>query len=288
MMRGVMLLACLTGAGAAQARGPESLTEVAAATEVLAEVQLATPATTAVQFPVSPAGDKDCGTRPGEVWRVQVTQVIHPVKFSPIAAGAPLLIFPADTLANVGFSQDACAGNEVFNPMFAWYPGAEPRAGAKLLVLLKWEPGLGWREVVRGTWLAPSKLSAIKKALAANPKPKSPFSTAYDDLFAGAEKHQAMCVSDGDCAKGVLACATGPCGTCPGTIHPASFAAASVARFHARCSAYNEPKPPRKPRPGHPIPPRVPPNCSPCREPLPPLPPWKPVCKNMHCTGEST
>jgi hypothetical protein len=285
-MRALLLMASLVGV--ARARAPESLADVAAQIEVVAEVQLATPAATAVQFPVPAAGDKDCGTRAGEVWRVQVTQVVHPAKFPPIEAGKSLLIFPADTLANLGLSQDACAGHQVFNPTFAWFRGADPRDGAKLLVLLKWQPGLGWREVVHGAWLAPAKLAAIKSALGALKKPKPTLLSPYDDVFAEPEKHLAMCVTDDDCAPGVLSCASGPCGTCPGMIHPASHAVASVTRYHARCSAYHEPKPEPPPRPGHPVPPRVHPNCSPCREPLPPPPAWKPVCKKMRCAAVPT
>ena len=202
-------------------------------------VKLDTPASTAVQIPTSlPKGydsdgtlrlkpAKPCGPYAYAAYSGVVDKVLEPTVHAPVAAGERIVIFPANTGALLDLTRMACADGGSKSPIFPRLKGgAEPKDGATLTVLLRWEETIGWVEVMAGAWLA-----APPPPFAGKPRPTSSWRKGDD----------ALCVKDEDCVvvvaprfdkDGAL-----DCGVCPpcelGADTP--MARAAARRHEAMC-----------------------------------------------------
>lgn len=232
-------------------------------------VELADPAQVHVEIPIPGRPDKGCGTYQYGVWRARVVKLVDGTgDRAPPAPGQRLTIFLANTADLIRISQDACLEGISESPIFADYDGEEPKAGAQLLVPLRWQPPYGWVETVAGAWLPPAAEERVRAVRKAERRP-----AAGDRDAALAD---ILCVSDDDCTVAVTDC--GPCGTCPDTPGRALHVE-TLRRFTAICAAERAKEravPPGQPRP-------QPPACEPCRTSEAPPAPQHAVCRAMRC-----
>lgn len=221
-------------------------------------VTVEAPGAVRVDYPVPPAGTKPCEPYSSSAWRVRVERVLAPARFPAAAVGDRLTVIPADVPDLVGISHRACLDGTSKSPIFERFGGAEPRSGARLLVLLTWLDGYGWTEATSGSWLLPSQLPRLQAVM----KGKMRVGSALDVTDPSQPGRDAICLDDGDCTLATLQC--GPCGACPGQ-EGVPVHRQAAQRFAAACAQSHAP--PSRPRRGPPV---QAPNCAPCPAPTPP------------------
>jgi hypothetical protein len=174
------------------------------------------------------ASAKPCGPYEFGAWVGTVEKVHAPAQHAPVKAGERLVIFPAETGTLLELTRRACEEGGSKSPIFRRMKGgAEPKDGASLVALLRWEETVGWVEAMGGSWLAqpPPEPEKTRRALHGW--------TRGDD---------ALCLADEDCAvvvppklgaEGELVC--GVCPPCALTADTA-MAKAAAQRAEAMCA----------------------------------------------------
>lgn len=173
-------------------------------------------------------GKKPCGPYAFGAWVGTVEKVHAPAQHAPVKAGERLVIFPAETGALLELTRRACEEGGSKSPIFQRMKGgAEPKDGATLVALLRWEETVGWVEAMGGSWLTGPP-----------PGPERKSSTQ----FGWTQGDDALCLADQDCAVVVPPkLDTGGelvCGKCPPCALAAdtAMARAAASRAEAMCA----------------------------------------------------
>lgn len=235
-----MLVAALPARAGQVSYEDSAVAEAQARAELVVTVKLMTPAMQSAKIPTAlprgyaPQGNlrepskKPCGPYEFGAYVGTVEKVHAPTQHAPVKAGERLVVFPAETGTLLELTRRACEEGGSKSPIFRRMKGgAEPKDGATLVALLRWEETVGWVEAMGGSWLAEPPPAPAKR-----PKVHVGW-TRGDD---------ALCLADEDCAvvvppkldaEGELVC--GKCPPC-GLLADTAMARAAGQRAEALCA----------------------------------------------------